>query len=177
MLVTETKKTERQPRVTPKAKAAAKRVVAPRTKAARLTSAAPRRKTSVKQIEKPQPVSEQPVNNALLDLAHGIVEAISDKLGEKIVLMDLRQQTPFTDYFVVCSANSARQIKAIYDGVREHTLKNFSVKPRRIEGSTDSGWVLMDYSGIVVHIFAPTQRQFYQLEDLWKESLVVLKMQ
>jgi ribosome-associated protein len=157
MHVTETKKTKSKPRATTttKKRATARKVAKP--------------------IEPPKPAEVE--NNALLDLAHGIVEAISDKLGEKIVLMDLRQQTPFTDYFVVCSANSERQIKAIYDGVRDHTIKHFSAKPRRIEGSTDSGWVLMDYSGIVVHIFSPTQRQFYQLEDLWKESPVVLKMQ
>jgi ribosome-associated protein len=157
MPVTETKKTKSKPRTTTttKKRAAVRKVTKP--------------------IEQPKPAEVE--NNALLDLAHGIVEAISDKLGEKIVLMDLRQQTPFTDYFVICSANSERQIKAISDGVREHTIKNFSAKPRRIEGSTDSGWVLMDYSGIIVHIFSPSHRQFYQLEDLWKEAPVVMKMQ
>lgn len=126
-------------------------------------------------VKKPEPAPIE--NNALLDLAHGIIEAISDKLGDQIVLMDLRQQSPFTDYFIICSANSERQIKAIYDGISEYTLKNFRVKPRRIEGSTDSGWVLLDYGSIVVHIFSPSQRRFYQLEDLWKEAPVVLKMQ
>jgi ribosome-associated protein len=115
--------------------------------------------------------------NPQLDLAHGIVEAISDKLGERIVMMDLRQQSPFTDYFVICSANSERQIKAISDGISEYTLKHFSTKPRHIEGTADSGWMLLDYSGITVHVFSQTQRQFYQLEDLWKEAPVVLKMQ
>lgn len=157
MPVTETKKTKSKPR----------------------TATTTKKRATVRKVAKPikQPTPAEIENTALLDLAHGIVEAISDKLGEKIVLIDLRQHTPFTDYFVICSANSTRQIKAIHDGVREHTIKLFNAKPRHIEGSTDSGWVLMDYSGIVVHIFAPTQRQFYQLEDLWKESPVVLKMQ
>ena len=113
----------------------------------------------------------------LIELAHGIIEAISDKQGEDIILLDIREQSPFADYFVICSAKSERQIKAIQDGVGEVTLKNFEVKPRRIEGRSESGWVLVDFIGIVVHIFAQSQRAFYQLEDLWKEAPVVLKMQ
>ena len=93
------------------------------------------------------------------------------------MLLDIREQSPFADFFVICSAKSERQIKAIQDGIGEFTLKNFEVKPRRIEGRSESGWVLVDFIGIVVHIFAQSQRAFYQLEDLWKEAPVVLKMQ
>jgi ribosome-associated protein len=113
----------------------------------------------------------------LLKLAHGIVDAISDKQGEDIALMDLREQSPFVDYFVICTANSERQIKAIEEGISEYVLKHFKQKPRRVEGSTESGWVLMDFIDIVVHIFSPSQRDFYQLEDLWKEAPILLKMQ
>jgi ribosome-associated protein len=169
--VTETKKTKTSRRA-PAAKPATtkKRAASPVKKTTRPAAA-------VKKTKAPRPAPPLIEVNPQLDLAHGIVEAISDKLGEKIVLMDLRQQSPFTDYFVICSANSERQIKAIYDGINEYTLKNFRVKARRIEGKSESGWVLMDFNGITVHIFAPTQRQFYQLEDLWKDAPVVLKMQ
>ena len=91
--------------------------------------------------------------------------------------MDLREQSPFVDYFVICTANSERQIKAIEEGISEYALKYFKQKPRRVEGSTESGWVLMDFIDIVVHIFSPSQRDFYQLEDLWKEAPILLKMQ
>ena len=167
MPVSTTKKTKSK--TTPKAKKSAPK------KLAVATVKKPARTKRVAKIETPPPA---PIEvNRQLDLAHGIVEAISDKLGEKIVMMDLRQQSPFTDYFVICSANSERQIKAISDGISEYTLKHFSTKPRRIEGTADSGWMLLDYNGITVHVFAHTQRQFYQLEDLWKEAPVVLKMQ
>ncbi|HET7378106.1 MAG TPA: ribosome silencing factor [Anaerolineae bacterium] len=160
-----------------KARASQKREVAPRGIVTAATSNRQLKQTAdVKKSVKPQSAAKL-IANPELDLANSIVAAISDKLGEKIVLIDVRPQSPFIDYFVICSANSERQIKAISDGVREHTLKHFNTKPHRIEGTADSGWVLMDYNGIAVHIFAPTQRQFYQLEDLWKEAPVVLKMQ
>jgi ribosome-associated protein len=94
-------------------------------------------------------------------------------------LIDVREQSPFVDYFVICTANSDRQIKAIGDGIGEYTTQHFKLKPRRIEGDAESGWVLVDYSGVVVHIFLPSQRDFYQLEDLWQEAKapVLLKMQ
>lgn len=155
-----------------------RREVAPRRSvAAAISNRELKQTASVKISATHQAKAAKLIANPVLDLANSIVAAISDKLGEKIVLIDVRPQSPFIDYFVICSANSERQIKAISDGVREHTLKHFNTKPHRIEGTADSGWVLMDYNGIAVHIFAPTQRQFYQLEDLWKEAPVVLKMQ
>ena len=107
------------------------------------------------------------------------MDAISDKLGEDIVLIDVHEQSPFVDYFVICTANSERQIKAITDGIMDYTAKQFKLKPRHIEGNAESGWVLVDYVGVVIHIFSPSQRDFYQLEDLWQEAeaAVLLKMQ
>jgi ribosome-associated protein len=171
MPVTTTKKTKTKITSKTKTPATKKRAVSAVKKTTRPVARA--KKVVVALRPAPKPVELNPQ----LDLAHGIVEAISDKLGENIVLMDLRQQTPYTDYFVICSANSERQIKAISDGIAEYTLKHFSQKPRRIEGKAESGWMLLDYNGLTVHVFAHTQRQFYQLEDLWKEAPVVLKMQ
>jgi ribosome-associated protein len=113
----------------------------------------------------------------ILELAHSIVDAIADKQGEDIVLLDLRQLSPHVDYFIVCSSTSERQLKAIVDGVTEHTHQQYERKPRRIEGNADSGWVLVDYLDIVIHIFSISQRKFYRLEEVWKEAPVVLKMQ
>ena len=112
-----------------------------------------------------------------LDLAHAIVEAIAEKQGESIVLMDIQAISPIADYFVICSASSDRQLKAIADGVHEHTKRNLGISPRRVEGDASSGWVLVDYSDIVVHIFTPRTRAFYSLEALWKDAPVLLRMQ
>ncbi len=93
------------------------------------------------------------------------------------MLLDLRKLSPHVDYFIVCTGTSERQLKAIADGIEEHTLKNTDAKPRRREGTAESGWILMDYIGAVVHIFSTSQRKFYQLEQLWKEAPIVVKIQ
>ena len=111
-----------------------------------------------------------------LDLAHIIVDAVTDKLGENIILLDIQKLTPFADYFVICSGNSDRQLKAIMEGVDELVKKRFDINPRRVEGDGASGWILVDYSDVVLHIFTPRTRSFYDLESLWKEAPIVLRM-
>jgi len=111
-----------------------------------------------------------------LDLAHAIVDAIAEKQGENVVLMDIHALTPLADYFIICSARSDRQVKAIIDGLHEHTKRHLGASPRRVEGQPASGWVLVDYGDIVVHIFTPRTRAFYSLESLWKDAPVVLRM-
>lgn len=85
--------------------------------------------------------------------------------------------SPIADYFIVCSAGSDRQIKAIVEGMQEHTRRTLGVSPRRTEGEASSGWVLIDYNDIVVHIFTPKVRAFYSLEALWRAAPVLLRMQ
>jgi ribosome-associated protein len=85
--------------------------------------------------------------------------------------------SPHVDYFIVCTGASERQLRAIADGIEEHALKTNSAKPRRREGTAESGWILMDYIGAVVHIFSASQRRFYQLEQLWKEAPIIVKIQ
>ncbi len=116
-------------------------------------------------------------NLEILELAHSIVDAIAEKQGEDISLLDIRKLSPLVDYFVVCSGTSERQIKAIVDGIVEHTLQQHTLKPRRIEGAAESGWVLIDFIDIVVHIFSISQRKYYRLEEVWREAPVVLRMQ
>lgn len=101
---------------------------------------------------------------------------MTDKLGENIILLDIQKLTPFADYFVICSGNSERQLKAIVDGVDEQIKKRFDINPRRVEGDGASGWILVDYSDVVLHIFTPSTRSFYDLESLWKEAPIVLRM-
>jgi ribosome-associated protein len=106
-----------------------------------------------------------------------MVEAIAEKKGEDIILMDIREMAVFADYFVICSGTSERQLKALVEGIDEMVRQKYRAHPRRTEGDTLSGWILMDYTDVIVHIFAPHQRDFYQLEELWKEAPVILKMQ
>ncbi len=93
------------------------------------------------------------------------------------MLLDLRKLSPYVDYFIVCTGTSERQLRAIAEGIEEQTFKTHAAKPRRREGVAESGWILLDYSGVVIHIFSTSQRKYYQLEHLWKEAPVVLKIQ
>ncbi len=107
------------------------------------------------------------------ELAHQIVDLISDRQGSDIVLMDLRDVSLLADYFILASADSRRQIRAIQDNVHE-ALHKSKISPLRIEGKPESGWVIMDYGPVVVHLFDPEARAFYRLETLWKNAPVVL---
>ncbi len=75
----------------------------------------------------------------------------------------------FTDYFIICTATSNRMLNALADGVVEKTRQEHK-KKGRIEGSPETGWIVVDYGDIVVHIFAPEERGFYDIESLWKET-------
>jgi ribosome-associated protein len=112
-----------------------------------------------------------------IELARKIVDVVEDKLGEDIILLDIRDQSPFTDFFVICNGNSDRQLRALVQGVREMAKKELDTIPHHIEGEPFSGWVLLDYVDVVVHIFTPELRAFYDLEGLWKDGKVLLRMQ
>ena len=92
------------------------------------------------------------------------------------MLLDARAACSFADYFVICSGETGRQIKAIYDEV-EHTLKKEGVSPHHREGALDSGWLLLDYGDVIIHIFASFEREYYQLDTLWSEASLVLRIQ
>ncbi len=111
-----------------------------------------------------------------IELARHLVDAIEDKKGEDIVLMDIHTQSAFADYFVLCSGTSERQIKAILDAILESAQKDMRLKPRQIEGQPENGWVLLDFDDVIVHVFSPSQRRYYNLEGLWKESPVLLRV-
>jgi ribosome-associated protein len=97
----------------------------------------------------------------------GAIEAARDKKGEDVVVLDLRKAGGFTDYFVICSANNARQITAIADSVTETLKREYGERPALAEGADKSEWVLLDYFNFVVHIFSRECRAFYDLERLW----------
>jgi ribosome-associated protein len=104
------------------------------------------------------------------------VDAASDKQASNIVLLDVRELCTFTDFFVICSGDSERQLRTILDeiGLR---LKREGVIPDHEEGTLDSGWLLLDYGDVVAHIFSNTERERYCLEDLWRDARTVLRVQ
>ena len=105
-----------------------------------------------------------------------MVEAAGDKQAADIVLLDAREVCSFADYFVICSGETNRQIKAIYDEV-EHTLKKEGILPHHHEGTVDSGWLLLDFGDVIVHIFAIFERDYYQLDKLWSQASTVIRIQ
>ena len=82
-------------------------------------------------------------------------------------MLDLRGVLGYTDMFVIATGNTDRQVKAIHDGIHRALKDEHGILPRRVEGLTESRWVLMDYLDVVVHVFTPETREYYRLEQLW----------
>jgi ribosome-associated protein len=110
-------------------------------------------------------------------LARKIVDLVTDKKGENVVLLDLREVTLFTDFFVIANANSDRQLNAITDNIRDELKKQAQVAPMRVEGRGENGWVLMDYGDVIVHLFTPAIRAYYDLEGHWADASVLVRIQ
>ena len=111
-----------------------------------------------------------------LEVARRIVELAEDKKAADIVLLDLTGLTTVADYFVICSGGSERQLDAIADGIVE-TLRDERLRPIGREGVSASHWILIDYGAVVVHVFTPPERDFYQLERHWGEAKTILRVQ
>lgn len=91
-------------------------------------------------------------------------------------MLDVRGQCSFTDFFVICSGESPRQIRTIADDI-EGTLKKDGVLPHHREGSLESGWFLLDYTDVIIHIFGVEEREYYALDDLWGNAKAVVRIQ
>ena len=116
------------------------------------------------------------IDKAPLDLARRIVELAEDKKAADIVLLEIAPLTTVADYLVLCSGGSERQLGAIADGITEG-LKAEGIRILSREGQPDSHWVLLDGGAVIVHVFAPPERDFYALERLWAEAKTVLRVQ
>ncbi len=110
------------------------------------------------------------------ELARLIMDMISDKKGADILLLDTRPVSFISDYFVIATSDNERQMKAISDDIQKQ-LKKQSVLPLGVEGTPESGWMLMDYNGVIVHLFSAAMRDFYRLERLWEHAPIVVRMQ
>jgi len=80
------------------------------------------------------------------------------------------------DYFIICSGDTERQVKAIVDEVRERG-QDAELRPSQVEGTPGSGWMVLDYGVVIVHVFLPSERDYYQLEELWSDATLVVSIQ
>lgn len=105
------------------------------------------------------------------DLTASIIEAIQDKKGSGITVIDLSSiDAASTGKFIICQGKSTTQVSAIADNIREMLLINNRTKPYNYDGYRNSQWIVIDYGDIMVHVFLPEFRQFYRLEDLWSDA-------
>lgn len=105
-----------------------------------------------------------------------MVTMLEDKKGEDILLMDIQNIASFADYFVVCNGTSDRMLQSLADAVMEGSKKQFSINSS-VEGEPIDGWLVIDLGDVVVHLFSPDQREYYDLEKLWDRGKVLLRLQ
>lgn len=109
--------------------------------------------------------------NETKELIHKITEGIQEKKGKSIVIADLTHiGDTICNYFIICQGNSPSQIGAIVDSIRETARKGVNIKPIAIDGLKNAEWVAMDYADVLVHVFLPETRAFYNLEHLWADA-------
>lgn len=111
------------------------------------------------------------------ELAIRIADLIADSPASNTVVLDIRELSTISDFFVLCSGENERQLRAIVRDIRDG-LEKVGISPRRSdEGSTASGWLLLDYGDVIVHVLDVDQRSFYRLEELWADAPTVLAIE
>lgn len=115
--------------------------------------------------------NENPISTQ--ELKDLIISSIQDKKGKKIVELDLTDipEAP-TDYFIVCEGESYTQVKAISENIQKTLKEEHRILPNHMEGAQTGKWVLVDYFDVVVHVFHPETRSFYEIEELWSDAKV-----
>jgi ribosome-associated protein len=126
--------------------------------------------------EIPETLRQRGARLSALEIARKIVDAAEDKKAADIVLLEVSELTSMADYFVICSGGSERQLGAIGDGIAEK-LREEGVRPIGREGGANSHWTLLDFGAVIVHIFAPPERDYYQLERHWAKAKTILRVQ
>lgn len=107
-------------------------------------------------------------------LVNACIEGIQEKKGKKIRVVNLEEiDDTITQYLVICEGNSPSQVSAIYESVREFARKKAQVKPATVDGTRNNFWIAMDYIDVVVHIFLPDAREFYDVDNLWEDADIV----
>ena len=106
------------------------------------------------------------------ELAVAAAKAAADKLGTDPVLVDVSERLALADAFLIVSAPTSRQVRAIGEEIMDQLARDRGVRPQRIEGRTEAEWMLIDYLDLVVHVFDQEQREYYALEKLWGDGAV-----
>jgi ribosome-associated protein len=109
-------------------------------------------------------------------LARALVGAVSDRKAQDIVLLDLQSISIISDYFVLCSGTSERQINTLVRVLIDRAGE-LGYQSKRVEGTSEGGWVLIDFQDVIAHVFSPQQRDFYKLDELWKDAQPLLVIQ
>jgi ribosome-associated protein len=110
------------------------------------------------------------------EAARRVINVIEDKKGTNIVLLDLRNISPIADYFVIATADNERQLRAIQKAI-DIALAEQGLEAFHVEGTPESGWVLLDYSDLVIHVFGQRERDFYRLDALYDDAPAVVRIQ
>ncbi|ADO77474.1 ribosome silencing factor [Halanaerobium praevalens] len=113
-------------------------------------------------------------NLSIKDLALLAADTADDKKAEAIDVLDVQGLTVIADYFVICSANSDKQVRAVARAI-EDKLAAKGIEPQRMAGMNDAKWVLIDYADVIVHVFKKSEREYYDLERLWSDAEKILR--
>ncbi len=108
-----------------------------------------------------------PISKAIATAA---AEAARDKQAADVVVLDVAELLSITDYFVICSVASAPQLRSVIEAVEERIRTELDLRPVRREGDHETGWLLLDYIDVVVHVFGEEERAYYDLERLWRDA-------
>ena len=106
-----------------------------------------------------------------------LVDALLDKKGVDILVLDIHVQAIFADFFIICTGESEPQLRAMSQAALESAKRLGGRMPRGVEGQPGDGWVLVDFGDVVIHLFSPEKRDYYDLESVWHAGRVVVRMQ
>lgn len=104
------------------------------------------------------------------------MDALEEKKGENIILLDIHELADFAEYFIICSGTSDRMLRALAEAVLDKVKQTYQQNGRQ-EGRPEDGWLLIDFGDVIVHLFSPDRRSYYRLEELWGRGKVVLRLQ
>lgn len=111
------------------------------------------------------------------ELARTIVDVMDDRQAVDIVLLDIRSVSLISDFFVIATGETKRQLAAIAETVLDTIKTSSGIKPLAVEGAADSGWIVLDYGGVVAHLFGPEEREYYKLEQFWEQATLIVRIQ
>ena len=115
------------------------------------------------------------MKDEIKELAILAAEAAEDKKAHDIQVLDVKELTIITDYFVICSGNSETQVNAIAAGIKDKLTEEADIHPQKMAGKQKARWILIDYADIIVHVFHKKEREFYELERMWADAERILR--